>query len=153
MVLNPSYRLPGVLIIQILYLDLFLDLFWTIFGLRSPKNVQNNFFKNVDFLLLFPSNVMRSFKVYNWCIVLFNHSYWLSGVFRNQILYLDLLLDLFLGQFWTQKAKKTVFFSNIDFLLHLLGIGIRITYVLACSTLPTDSLEYLKFKYYIWTCL
>ena len=115
MVLNPSYWLPGVLIIQILYLDLFLDLFWTIFGLRSPKNVQNIFFKNVDFLLLFHSIVMRSFKVYNWCIGLFNHFYWLSGVFRNQILYLDLLLDLFLGQFWTQKAKKTGFFFKYWF--------------------------------------
>ena len=83
-----------------------LDHFWAQKSKKRPKF----FFKNVDFLLLFHSNVMRSFKVYNWCIGLFNHSYWLSGVFRNQILYLDLLLDLFLGQFWTQKAKKTGFF-------------------------------------------
>ena len=46
---------------------------------------------------------------------MFNHSYWLSGVFRNQILYLDLLLDLFLGQLWTQKAKKKFFFSKYWF--------------------------------------
>ena len=151
MVLNPSYWLPGVLIIQILYLDLFLDLFWTIFGLRRPKNVQNVFFKNVDFLLLFHSNVMRSFKVYNWCIGLFNHSLWLLGLFRNHILYLDLFLDLFLGHFLAQKAKKRViFFSNLDFLLPLVSIRIRITDVLACLTLPTDSFWYSKFKYHIW---
>ena len=118
MVLNPSYWLPGVLIIQILYLDLFLDLFWTIFGLRRPKNVQNIFFKNVDFLLLVHSNVMSSFKVYNWCIGLFNHSLWLSGVFRNWILFLDLFLNLFLANFGLRRQKMGdiyLFFQNLIF--------------------------------------
>ena len=52
-VFNHSYGLPGVLKVQILCLDLFLDQIWSKFGLRRRKNGQKLFFKIVDFLLLF----------------------------------------------------------------------------------------------------
>ena len=51
LVFNHSYWLIGVFKIQILYLDLFLDLFWAIFGLRRPKTGQK--IKIVHFLLFF----------------------------------------------------------------------------------------------------
>ena len=51
MVLNPLYGLFWLLIIQIYYLDIFLDQFWAIFGLRRPKTGQK--IKIVHFLLFF----------------------------------------------------------------------------------------------------
>ena len=94
-----------------------LDRFWA----QKAKKRPSVFFKNVDFLLLFHSNVMRNFKVYNWCFGLFKHSLWLSGVFKNQIfLFGPTFGPIFgpiWGQFWAKKAKKTCdfFFQNLIF--------------------------------------
>ena len=66
MVFNHSYWLLGVFKIQILYLDLFLDLFWAILGLRRPKNGQK--IKIVDFPLFF---VLKTFLHTIFCILFF----------------------------------------------------------------------------------
>ena len=72
----------------------FLGQFWA----QKTKQVPF-FFKIVDFLLLFVRIVIRCF---DW----FNHFYRLSGIFKNQILYLDLFLGQIWAKLWTQKAKK-----------------------------------------------
>ena len=51
--------------------------------------------------------------------------------------------------FWTY-FWAIFWLRKLDFLLPLVSIRIRITDVLACLTLPTDSFWYSKFKYHIW---
>ena len=115
MVLNPSYWLHGVLIIQIFYLDLFFDLFWTIFGLRRPKNVQNVFFKIVDFLLLFHGiewYVLRYITDIFACLITFCDSLGYSKV----IFYIWIYFWTYFGAiFWLRMPIHGWFFFKAWF--------------------------------------
>ena len=73
LVFNHFYWLLGVFKIQILYFDLFLDLFWTIFGLRRPKTGQK--IKIVDFPLFF---VPKFFLHTIFCILFF----WMETIYH-----------------------------------------------------------------------
>ena len=84
-----------------------------VFGLRSP----NCFLQNCWSSTAFDSIVIRSFKICNWFIGLFNHFHRLPEVFKIHILY----LDQFLGQIWAQKTKKM---PIVDFLLLFVSIFI-----------------------------
>ena len=71
MVLNPFYGLFWVLIIQIYYLDLFLDHFWTIFGLRRPKTSQKN--QNSSFSAIFCVEISFEHNFLNFIFLNGNH--------------------------------------------------------------------------------
>ena len=92
------YQLPGGFKFKFYIWTYFWASFWANFGLRRPNNCLF-FFKIVDFLLLFVRIVIRCF---DW----FNHFYRLSGIFKNQILYLDLFLGQIWAKLWIQKAQK-----------------------------------------------
>ena len=82
------------------------DRFWA----QKTKNRPNCFLQNCWSSTAFDSIVIRSFKICNWFICLFNHFHRLPEVFKIHILY----LDQFLGQIWAQKTKNmSIFVSKL----------------------------------------
>ena len=98
MVLNPFYGLFWVLIIQIYYLDLFLDQFWAIFGLRRPKTGQK--IKIVHFLLFF---VLKFFL---------STIFWILFSWMETIYFLGFI---FIKKMFYKKIFSSFFFQNFSF--------------------------------------